>query len=323
MKHTLILFMAICSMQLMAQKPGQKPAARPATQGTKPAATTGKNTQTQGSKESNQTTPSGLQLHLFSKSIGMKPKAGDQITFHIMLRTGSDSVLMNSYSEASPTHGQPIQIQFTPSVSMMDMMEAFQNMGAGDSAVVKVPSDSIFKGEASKQRPPFIPQGSFLKYYIKMIAVSDPNELLKAESGTIEKYIKDNKLNAQKTASGMYYVITQKGSGPMPAPGQKVQVNYSGYLLNGKLFDTSVEEVAKKWKETHPDYQVRPSYQTFEFVLGQGQVIKGWDEGIALLPVGSKAKLIIPSAMGYGNQAAGEIPPNSPLTFDVELVGTK
>ncbi|MBW6481789.1 MAG: FKBP-type peptidyl-prolyl cis-trans isomerase [Vicingaceae bacterium] len=86
-----------------------------------------------------------------------------------------------------------------------------------------------------------------------------------------------------------------------------VSVHYSGYLLNGKMFDSSVER-----------------NQPFNFALGQGKVIKGWDEGIALLKVGEKARLIIPANLAYGvNGAGGIIGPNETLVFDVELLGVQ
>jgi len=88
--------------------------------------------------------------------------------------------------------------------------------------------------------------------------------------------------------------------------GRKVSVHYSGYLTDGKMFDSSVE-----------------SGQPFTFELGAKQVIAGWDEGIALLKVGGKARLIIPYNLGYGEQGNGPIPPKATLIFDVELMGVK
>lgn len=108
------------------------------------------------------------------------------------------------------------------------------------------------------------------------------------------------------TASGMKVIFfeTHKDSA-MPKAGQKVSVHYSGYMLNGKMFDSSVERNTP-----------------FVFTLGRGQVIKGWDEGVALLHKGDKAKFIIPASLAYGNRGAGNglIPPGATLMFDVQLV---
>lgn len=109
-----------------------------------------------------------------------------------------------------------------------------------------------------------------------------------------------------KTASGLQYVDTVVGTGAQPKTGQTVTVHYTGYLDNGTVFDSSVKRG-----------------QPFEFKIGTGQVIKGWDEGLATMKVGGKRRLIIPAELGYGAVANGPIPANSRLTFDVELLGVK
>lgn len=106
-----------------------------------------------------------------------------------------------------------------------------------------------------------------------------------------------------KTATGLEYTITAKGNGKKAASGDKVKVHYTGKLLDGTKFDSSVDRG-----------------QPFDFKLGTGQVIKGWDEGIALLQEGDKVTLKIPAELGYGAQATGSIPANSTLIFDVELI---
>ena len=113
------------------------------------------------------------------------------------------------------------------------------------------------------------------------------------------------------TSSGLQMVDTQPGTGASPKSGQTAVVHYTGYLNDngkkGKKFDSSVDRG-----------------QPFEFPIGQGRVIKGWDEGVATMKVGGKRMLIIPPALGYGAQGAGGvIPPNATLIFDVELLGVK
>ncbi len=126
---------------------------------------------------------------------------------------------------------------------------------------------------------------------------------------------------AQKTASGLRYIITEKGNGPKPEIGQFLEVNYTGYLMDGTMFDSSVEEDAKRGGVFNPQ---RP-YEPFPVVCGpQGRVIEGWREGLQLLNVGDKAKLIIPPHLGYGDRAMGpRLPANSVLVFDVQIMGIK
>ena len=127
---------------------------------------------------------------------------------------------------------------------------------------------------------------------------------LKAESEA-----KMEKLAAgfEKTDSGLRYQFIQKGEGKQAEAGKTVSVHYEGSLENGKVFDSSY-----------------PRKKPIEFRLGQGQVIEGWDEGIALLKVGDKARFVIPSDLGYGPAGAGGvIPPNATLIFDVELMDVK
>jgi len=129
----------------------------------------------------------------------------------------------------------------------------------------------------------------------------------------INSYLAANQLTATTTADGLNYVITTKGTGLTPTPGQTVTVNYSGFILNsnatqGTEFDSNTDP---KFGHVSP----------FSFTLGAKQVIAGWDEAFALLPVGTVAQLIIPSALAYGTTGSGTtIPPNSILIFNVTLV---
>ena len=109
----------------------------------------------------------------------------------------------------------------------------------------------------------------------------------------------------QVTSSGLKITELVLGDGKEATPGTTVSVNYKGTLENGKEFDSS--------------YGRGP----FEFALGAGMVIKGWDEGVAGMKVGGKRELVIPPELGYGSRGIGPIPPNSVLTFEVELLGVK
>lgn len=125
-----------------------------------------------------------------------------------------------------------------------------------------------------------------------------------AEREALEAGLESLAAGFEKTASGLRYKIIQNGKGVAAVKNKKVSVHYEGSLENGQIFDSS-------YKRKEP----------IEFTLGIGQVISGWDEGVALLKEGDKARLVIPSDLGYGARGAGGvIPPHATLIFDVELV---
>jgi peptidyl-prolyl cis-trans isomerase A (cyclophilin A) len=110
-----------------------------------------------------------------------------------------------------------------------------------------------------------------------------------------------------KTASGLEYIEVEPGTGAQAESGKTVSVHYTGKFQDGKVFDSSVSRG-----------------EPIKFPLGAGRVIKGWDEGIALMKEGGKAQLVIPPHLGYGESGAGGvIPPNATLVFDVELVSVE
>ena len=140
-------------------------------------------------------------------------------------------------------------------------------------------------------------ENNFNEYQKKAMAALKKQEKKQAEA--LEKLTKD----ATTTESGLKYIILQNGEGDTPYPGQSVRVHYSGSLVDGTQFDSSIGKVP------------------IEFMLGARKVIPGWEEGIQLLNVGAKAKLIIPPALGWGSRGAGNvIPPNATVIFDVELI---
>jgi FKBP-type peptidyl-prolyl cis-trans isomerase len=133
-------------------------------------------------------------------------------------------------------------------------------------------------------------------------------------AGSVALLSTGNRLDAQTkdgkvitTPSGLKYIDDKEGTGATAKAGDQVSVHYTGKLKDGTKFDSSVDRG-----------------QPFDFPLGAGRVIKGWDEGVAGMKVGGKRKLIIPPELGYGARGAGNvIPPNAELHFDVELLKIK
>lgn len=166
-------------------------------------------------------------------------------------------------------------------------------MKVGGKRTIIIPSDLAY----GKRGIGPIPPNSSIKVVV---------ELKDARKPVVAQQWKVDPSKFKTTKDGLKYAIIKEGTGPKAVTGDMVTVNYSGYLLNGKKFDSSVERD-----------------EPFTFKIGVHQVIAGWDEGIQLLNKGAKAELIIPPALAYGNRAIGKIPPNSTLVFDVELINIK
>jgi FKBP-type peptidyl-prolyl cis-trans isomerase len=256
-------------------------------------------------------TESGLEYRFLKRTQGKQAKVGSNITIHIITSV-EDSIIFDSkklnQNKAVPT---PV----TAPKHNGDLHEGFAMMHVGEVALFRAPIDSVMR--VKEQWPPFAKSGDRMMFQVELVSAKTKedieNEAKQAAQNdelAIKEYIAKNKLGKQvkKTASGLYYIITKKGTGANAKPGQTVSMNYDGSLLDGTKFDSNLDPAFK---------HVEP----FKFPLGQGRVIKGWDEGIAMLNKGAKAKLIIPSRLAYGSRAAGEkIPANSVLVFDVEML---
>lgn len=256
---------------------------------------------------------SGLYFNKTKNGTGRKVKEGLFLIFDFEISLLDGKTIYSSI-EAS----YPGKFEYGKNFDTKGLMEGLGLMRVGDEAELLIPSSLAF-GEAG--RPGMIDPYTPLHYFVRLLKANTKAEndaeaeakrkadeaqkmtLKLQEASILAKYIADNEITVEPTASGLYFISTLEGEGEQAVAGNKVKVHYTGTLLDGTEFDSSVGK------------------DPFEFVLGQGQVIKGWDEGIAMLKVGGKATLIIPSGIAYGERQAGEIiKPFSPLKFDVELL---
>ncbi|MDO8999514.1 MAG: FKBP-type peptidyl-prolyl cis-trans isomerase [Bacteroidota bacterium] len=266
---------------------------------------------------------------------GAKVLEGDGITFsYLITNNKNDSLIVDSKSVSQDGSGYTKFLM--PKTSFVGSLEdGMAMMAKGDSAAFIFSADSFFlKTMRMNELPPQFKPGEKLKAIVKIKDVINKKDLeanqkqqmaeqeakMKEAEGqekiVLDKYLADNKITVKPTESGLYLIETKKGSGAKPKAGDEVEVNYTGRLLDGKMFDSSIEKDAKEGNVFNPQ---RP-YGPFKFILGQGAVIKGWDEAIGMLSKGGKAKIILPSNLGYGPNGGGPIPPFSPLAFEVELV---
>ena len=204
--------------------------------------------------------------------------------------------------------------------------EVIDNLEKGDSVFFQITTEKFLENDPRLATTPDSLKDKLLSFYCGVENVMDKDEFesfqreqyekmqnkmnnnteeqLIIDAKIIDQYLADKNIEAINTASGLRYVISEEGSGPNAPVGSLVEVHYTGMLIDGTTFDSSLDRG-----------------EPFEFTLGQGQVIRGWDEGIGYFNKGAKGTLYIPSALGYGsNGAGGTIPPNSILIFDIELL---
>ncbi|HDO06309.1 MAG TPA: FKBP-type peptidyl-prolyl cis-trans isomerase [Bacteroidetes bacterium] len=258
-------------------------------------------------------TSTGLYYKFYHKSGDTtQPKIAEFAMVEMVYGT-PDSVLFDS--RKLPASKRPMKIPMIRSIYKGDIYEGIEMMHVGDSAVFQCNADSVFKKLFRMRKlPAFVDTTKDVYFAIKLVGVKTPQQMQAEESARLMKlqnteskervaYLKKNNITVKPTKDGLYFIPEKPGKGRHPKIGDRVSVHYTGYLLNGKKFDSS-----------------RDRGKPFEFTLGKHQVIPGWDEGIAMLRKGGTAKLIVPSSLGYGTRNMGPIPPFSTLVFDVELV---
>ena len=209
-------------------------------------------------------------------------------------------------------------------------------MRVGDQATFAIMADTMAKFMQPEQMPQGYQRGTNQKFYYEInlqdiltkeeLETERTNFMAEAqqrqenEPQMIANYVRDNGINAKPNADGLYVIVKKRGNGPKVATGKEVAVNYTGRLLDGTMFDSSVESDAKEGDIHNP----QRTYEPLTYTQGRGQLIPGWEQGVEGQPEGSQLQLIIPSALGYGPRGAGQlIPPFSPLVFDIEIVSVK
>ena len=271
-----------------------------------------------------QVTESGYPFEHHLQTGGPTPEAGQYVAFHVQMRNG-DTVIYTSRSQPQVPKMLIPQPPADPSVQQRTspLIEGFKMMAEGDSLTLYYPIDTL------SRKPSGFEDAEFMIYDLVLTDIqtaeehqTEMNQRRQEEMArreavkgrveevgtTVSRIAKDYRSGdldgIQSTDSGLKYLMLEEGTGKLPEAQKTVRVNYYGALTDGTMFDNS-------FKQGTP----------FSFPLGVGRVIKGWDEGIALMPVGSKGVLFIPSDLGYG--AAGSppaIPGDSELVFYVEVV---
>lgn len=231
------------------------------------------------------TTASGLQYYDISVGTGDTPTSGDSVTVDFVIWLEDGSLLASS-----ALNGAPVTFSLGDGFSVFPGWdEGVATMNEGGERLLRIPPD-LALGEAGA---PGVPPNSTLLMEVTLVSFRAAPKIAAVDAAEYTE-----------TESGLKYVDLVVGSGATPAPGDTVEVNYTGWLEDGTKFDSSLD-----------------AGRTFTFVLGAGQVIAGWDEGVATMRVGTTRQLMIPAELAYGEAGAGGlIPPGATLIFQVELL---
>lgn len=230
-------------------------------------------------------TASGLRYKIYRNGTGDIIERGDYVAVDYR-GTFTSGVQF----DASYDRGQPFPLGVGYGFVIPGWDEGLQLLHEGDSAELYIPWQLAYGDRGSAQ----MPAKSNLVFTI------EPKEILYKNDFDFDAY------EEKRTQTGLSYYVMEEGDGAMPVAGNNVEVHYTGYFLDGKVFDSSVE------KGTPLPFQV-----------GVGAVIPGWDEAVQLMKVGTKMRVIVPFYLAYGEQGyPGAIPPYSNLVFDMELMST-
>ncbi len=228
-------------------------------------------------------TASGLEYTITEKGDGKKPQNGDKVVVHYTGKLTNDTVF-----DSSVSRGQPFTFKLGASQVIKGWDEAFLLLQVGDKATIKFGPELGYGAQANGK----IPANSTLIFDVELLDVIEG----------VRPYDVKGK-DTIKTASGVQCIIVQANKSGAPATaGTKIVANYSAYFLDGKMFDSSIDRG-----------------QPLKSTIGKNQLFPGLEEGIALLKMGEKARLIIPSKLAFGEKGAGPIPPNTDLVFDIEI----
>ena len=260
-----------------------------------------------------QATDNGLYYRLFTNNGGENPQIGDLLELTMSCSVNDTVVILPLTKNIIPMAEPSFWSDFVEGFSMMhkgdsasfivDIDSSFVNLFGYNTLPPQFSSTDIMRFEV--RLDDFYPESEFRFRMIENIKKNYPAETEKAAS-ELNAYLEKNGVVAQPTSTGLYYVKTQDGTGEKPSKGSTVKAHYTGCLLDGTVFDTSIERG-----------------EPIEFVLGVGQVIPGWDEGIAMMSKGEKAVLYIPYYLAYGDRDLAVIPTFSNLVFEVELIDFK
>jgi FKBP-type peptidyl-prolyl cis-trans isomerase FkpA len=276
-------------------------------------------------------TPGGVKYTLLRKGDGKVPEFGKFLALNLQMRDSKDSTWFNSKDLEFPVI---IPVKDASIEKDEGELGVIKQLSVGDSVTFQLTAESVFQKTRRRAIPKNVDPKSLFTFNIGLIAVWTEEELtakqqiameknekkqLKIDSAIIANHLAEKGIIANATASGLRYIIKKEGSGELIAPGKTALVHYAGYSLSGVIFDTSIGSIAK---ENGFDNGGRNA--PYPVVVNTRSVIKGWDEMLMLMKKGTKVTVYIPSSLAYGPSGRGQqIPPNSVLVFDMEVMNVE
>ena len=279
------------AVEAAAPTPTEEPTPVPATEEPTTEATEENQTTNEFAEEDVLTTESGLKYVMIEEGSGETPESGSMVQVHYTGALEDGTKFDSSYDR-----GEPIQFQLGVGQVIPGWDEGIGLLKVGGKAKLIIPPELAYGEQGAGG---VIPPNATLLFDVELLGVAP------APPPPPEAPTEVSEADFTETDTGLKYYDLEEGTGAAPTAGKQVRVHYTGWLeSDGTMFDSSL-------------LRARP----FEFVIGAGQVIPGWDEGVATMKVGGIRQLVIPADLGYGSQGAGGvIPPDAILVFEVELL---
>lgn len=279
-------------------------------------------------------TPSGLKFTVVTPGNGDQARPGQLMMVNYTLTDSKDSVWNSTY-----TAGMAVPVMINDSAQLSTetgLMQMFRMMSVGDSIKCTMTIKEFFTERTGGPVPLEIDSTLKMTYVFKAKEIMDlkayqewqRNETavrmekqLQADVAAIDKFLQEKNIVAEKTESGIRYVVTKVGKGETAQTSQTARVNYVGYTMEGVYFDSNIKQVAQEKGVYHEE---REPYGPMDVVIDQSNVITGWHQALKLMNKGSKATFYIPSTLGWGpRRVSDQIKENQITVFDIEMLDVK
>ncbi len=278
-------------------------------------------------------TPNGLKYKVIKKGDGVLARVGEILVFDYALSDSKDSLWTSTIENGFPSAYMVNDSSAIPEEN--GIIQMLRMLSKGDSVTVDISIKEFFSKLSRRPVPENLDSTLMMRYQFRINQIMTNEQFmtyeqelmnnflinqLKKDARKIDAYLAEKKIKADTLPSGVRYVITTPGTGETAKSGQTVSVNYVGYVLNGKYFDTSIQSVAQENNLFDPNREYTP----YPVTIDQSSVIQGWHDALKTMNKGAKGTYYIPSTLAYGpQQRSAVIKPNSILVFELEAVDIK